>query len=236
MNRLNQPWGRYTLMEWLIMAVFAYFFLVLERMMLARLIILFVAVVIHEVAHGVAALWCGDETAKQHGRLTMNPIRHVDPLGSVVLPVMLVLSGSPFLFGWAKPVPVSTSRLNDPLNDMVKVAVAGPLSNITLAVICSAGLKAVIGVAPRVVQADPWIIELLGYGVMINVVLAVFNMIPIPPMDGSRVVYRWLSPGGRSILDRIEPYGILIIIMLSFFGVFGIVLRVVSLPIIHALL
>ena len=215
---------------------FCLLFLVLERMMLARLIILFVSVVVHEVAHGMAALWCGDQTAKHQGRLSLNPIRHVDPIGSIFLPLMLVVSGSPFLFGWAKPVPVNTNQLNHPDNDMVKVAVAGPLSNITLAIVCSAAIKLVVGLAPAMVQEAPWVIQLLGYGVMINIVLAVFNMIPIPPMDGSQVLYRILSSSGRSFLDRIEPYGLFIIILLSFFGFFSFVLQVVSLPIIHALL
>jgi Zn-dependent protease len=228
----NGKFWKFTVVEWLILAVFVYFFCVLEPMMLARLIILFISVVVHEVAHGAAALWCGDSTAKQQGRLSFNPIRHVDPLGSVVLPLVLVVSGSPILFGWAKPVPVNIFRLQDPENDMVKVALAGPLSNITLAVTCSSAIKWLGGGLINL----PWAAHLLVYGVMINCVLAVFNMVPIPPMDGSRVLHRMLPPAGRSILDRMEPYGLLIIMMASFFGVFGVILSTVATPLIHLLL
>ena len=204
--------------------------------MLGRLLILLMSVVIHELAHGVVALWCGDSTAKLQGRLTLNPIRHIDPLGSVFLPLMLVVSNSPFLFGWAKPVPVNTQQLNHPIHDMLKVAIAGPLSNISLAILCSVILKLLIQFSPLTVQQEPWIIDLLNYGVVINIVLAVFNMIPIPPMDGSRVLYRFLPYKGRSFLDKMEPYGLLIIILLSFFGVFSMVLQMFSIPLIQLLL
>ena len=223
-------------MEWLIIGVFIYFFVVLERMMLGRIIVLLISVVVHEVAHGMAALWCGDQTAKLQGRLTLNPIHHIDPLGSIFLPLLLVVNGSPFLFGWAKPVPVNTQQLNHPINDMLKVAIAGPLSNITLAVLCSVIVKLLIVVSPTTIRQFPWVIELLTYGVIINIVLAVFNMIPIPPMDGSRVLYRFLSVTGRSWLDKMEPYGLLIIILLSFLNFFSIILQVFSMPLIHLLL
>ena len=144
MNQLQQRFGRYSIIEWLIIGVFIYFFLVLERMMLARMIILMMSVVVHELAHGYTAYQCGDSTAKYQGRLTLNPIPHLDPVGSILLPVVLIMSGSPFLFGWAKPVPVSTQQLNDPLNDMVKVAIAGPLSNVTLAIIFSGIIKVML--------------------------------------------------------------------------------------------
>jgi len=236
MSLFHQRFGKYSLIEWGIIGVFIYFFLVLERLMLGRLLILLMSVVIHELAHGVVALWCGDSTAKLQGRLTLNPIRHIDPLGSVFLPLMLVVSNSPFLFGWAKPVPVNTQQLNHPIHDMLKVAIAGPLSNISLAILCSVILKLLIQFSPLTVQQEPWIIDLLNYGVVINIVLAVFNMIPIPPMDGSRVLYRFLPYKGRSFLDKMEPYGLLIIILLSFFGVFSMVLQMFSIPLIQLLL
>ena len=175
---------------------------------------------VHEVAHGYAALICGDRTALNQGRLTINPIRHIDPIGSVMLPLMLILSGSGFLFGWAKPVPVNTNQLNNPADDMVKVAVAGPLSNITLAVIVSVAIKVILAINPLLQVTYLWVFQLLGYAVVINIVLAVFNLIPIPPMDGSRILYRWLPYNARSFFDRIEPYGFLIIIVLAFLGSF----------------
>lgn len=236
MSFFNQRFAKYSVIEWAIIGVFIYFFLVLERLMLGRLLILLMSVVIHEIAHGLVAFWCGDSTAKLQGRLTLNPIRHIDPLGSVFLPLMLVVSGSPFLFGWAKPVPVNTQQLYQPINDMLKVAIAGPLSNISLAIICSVFLKVLIQISPTTLQQFPWLIELFGYGISINIVLAVFNMIPIPPMDGSRVIYRFLPYGGRSFLDKIEPYGLLIIILLSFFGFFSVILQLVSIPLIRLLL
>ena len=237
MQWLNQrKYARYSLVEWGIIAIFAYFFLVLERQMLANLIILIVSVVIHELAHGLAAFWCGDSTAKYQGRLTLNPIPHIDPIGSVILPLMLTLSGSPFLFGWAKPVPVNVQNLNHPMNDMVKVAIAGPLSNLSLAVLFSQFIKFHVIVAPNLILQAPWLIDVLKYGVVINIVLAVFNMIPIPPMDGSRVLYRLLPYAGRSLMDRIEPYGMWIIIFLAFFGIFDVILRLVSIPLIQLIL
>ncbi len=234
LNQFNKKYGRFSLVEWAIIGIFIYFFVVLERMMLARIVILMFSVVIHELAHGLVAYWCGDRTAKYQGRLTLNPMPHLDPIGSIFLPLMLVLSGSPFLFGWAKPVPVNIQNLNQPQNDMVKVAIAGPLSNISLAIIFSSLIK-VLGPG-ELIQLPNYVIDLFSYGLIINIVLAVFNMIPIPPMDGSRVLYRFLPYQGRSFLDRIEPYGLWIIIVLALFNFFEFILRAISIPIIQLLL
>ena len=188
-----------------------------------------------ELAHGLAAFWCGDSTAKYQGRLTLNPIPHIDPIGSVILPLMLTLSGSPFLFGWAKPVPVNVQNLNHPMNDMVKVAIAGPLSNLPW-LYYLVNYKVSCDCCTKFNSQAPWLIDVLKYGVVINIVLAVFNMIPIPPMDGSRVLYRLLPYAGRSLMDRIEPYGMWITVFLAFFGIFDVILRLVSIPLIQLIL
>ena len=235
LNRRRPPFN-YSIVEWLIIGVFVYFFIVLEPMMLGQLGILMGSIVIHELAHGYVANLCGDPTAKMQGRLTLNPIRHMDPIGSVMVPLMLILSGTSFLFGWAKPVPVNVGQLRNPMNDMVKVAIAGPLSNITIAIFLSKLIKIFSMADPVLVVQQAWLFQLMGYGVIINIVLAVFNLIPIPPMDGSRLLYRLLPYGGRSVLDRIEPYGILIIIALSFFGFFTSILNAICVPILQFLL
>ena len=197
------------------------------KVLIILLPILIFSLCFHEFSHAYIAYRLGDHTAARNGRLTLNPLAHLDPIGSVMIPLMLTLSSSSFLFGWAKPVPVNTQNLNNPLNDMVKVAIAGPLSNIFLAVLFSQIIKFQSIFAPNLMIQAPWLIATLQYGVIINIVLAVFNMIPIPPMDGSRVLYRLLPYAGRSLLDRIEPYGMWIIIILAFFGVFDIILRLI---------
>jgi Zn-dependent protease len=145
------------------------------------------SIVVHECAHGVAALACGDTTARDRGRLTLNPIPHVDPLGSLLLPGLLVLFHSPVVFGWAKPVPVDWASLRNPRNDPLKVALAGPASNFLLALLF-AGLARL---APESGFLTP--LRVMGYaGVVWNAALGLFNLIPIPPLDGSWVLMRFL--------------------------------------------
>ena len=172
------------------------------------------AITLHEAAHGYAALLFGDPTAKEEGRLSINPIRHVDPVGTVILPGFLLLSSAPFLFGWAKPVPVDFSRLRSPRRDMVWVALAGPAMNIALAV--ASGFLMHVVPDPR-----SWLgaalLTGLQYGIFINVILAVFNMIPLPPLDGGRVAVGLLPSPIARILARTENYGIFIILV-AFLG------------------
>ncbi|MCC6934145.1 MAG: site-2 protease family protein [Candidatus Yanofskybacteria bacterium] len=143
-----------------------------------RVVVLIFSVVIHEVSHGFMARSLGDPTAERLGRLTLNPLRHLDPFGSVVLPLFLILTGSPFLFGYAKPVPYNPSALRDRVYGPAKVGVAGPLANILLAVLAAAAVRFLGG------MLSPLAVSLMIYVVWVNLVLAVFNLIPVPPLDG----------------------------------------------------
>lgn len=167
------------------------------------------AITLHEAAHGYAALTFGDPTAKEAGRLSLNPLRHVDPMGTLLLPGLLILTSAPFLFGWAKPVPVNFGRLRSPRADMVWVALAGPGMNIALAVLS--------GILMRLIPFEPGLTgsvinTALQYSIFINVILAVFNMIPLPPLDGGRVAVGLLPLPLARALARTEKYGILIVL------------------------
>ena len=188
------------------------------------------SIILHEIAHGLVAKRLGDDTATKAGRLTLNPIPHIDPLGSVILPLILVLSGSQYVFGWAKPVPVRFGNLRNPKRDMMAVAVAGPATNLILAVICTylARLFADMGIEPLKLMAI--------VGLQINVVLAVFNMLPIPPLDGSRVLFGLLPLPAARILSRVEPYGMLIVIALLYAGVLSMVVAPVTRMLVNVLL
>jgi len=191
--------------------------------------VLIVSVVIHEVAHAWTAYWFGDPTAKMQGRLSFNPRVHLDPFGSVLLPLLLVLTGSPVLLGYAKPVPVRSEYFARPLRDMMWVALAGPLSNLTVAAFLSFLYKVLFAFMPQWVIGSALTQFVFGYGITINLVLAFFNLIPIPPLDGSRIVMPFLPLKGQLFLTKIEPYGFLIVIGFLYFGIFDVVLR----PLLH---
>lgn len=171
-----------------------------------------VAITFHEAAHGYVAWRFGDPTARLAGRLSFNPLRHVDPFGTVVLPAMLFMLGG-FLFGWAKPVPVDFRRLHNPRRDMVWVALAGPGTNLVLAVAAAALIHAAVQLP---VGAQEWVGRNLINALQINLVLALFNMLPIPPLDGGRVAVGLLPPALALPLARLERYGLLILIALLF--------------------
>ena len=177
------------------------------------------AITLHEVAHGWMARYFGDRTAEMLGRLSLNPLRHIDPIGTVLVPGLLLAVGGP-LFGWAKPVPVATSVLRNPRRAMVVVALAGPAANIAMAVVWCAVLGAIARVNGNE-TLDGWIALMAQAGIVINVVLAVFNLLPIPPLDGGRVLAGLLPPRLSARLDKIEPFGLFIVIGLSAFGLFG---------------
>lgn len=181
------------------------------------------AVTVHEVAHGLVARHFGDDTAQRAGRLSLNPLRHVDPIGTVIVPAVLLWLGG-FLFGWAKPVPVDFSRLRSPLRDMAVVAAAGPASNLVMAFLWAGGLAIYLG------QGAPdggWTLlrDMCIAGVAINVILMVLNLIPLPPLDGGRIAVGLLPRALAAPLSRVEPWGLLILIGLLATGLLGQILH-----------
>ena len=181
--------------------------------------LLFFAVVVHECCHGYVAYLCGDDTAKMSGRLTLNPIPHIDMLGTIILPLILILNHSPVLIGWAKPVPINPYRLNNPIKDMAKVGLAGPGSNFAMAILSALiiWLFKISGLNPYT-EINTLIIKLLYINVQLNLVLGVFNMVPIPPLDGSRIVSAFLPTQIAYKYNQLERYGIFIIFFLLSFG------------------
>ncbi|HNZ30394.1 MAG: Peptidase family M50 [Candidatus Aerophobetes bacterium ADurb.Bin490] len=188
---------------------------------LLQISVLVFSVVVHEVAHGFAANKLGDPTAKDEGRLTLNPIPHIDPFMSVILPLMLIFTGSPFVIGGAKPVPVNPMYFRDHKKGMMITSLAGPASNILLAVIFAVILK-MTSVIP--VLGSQGLVMFLSYGILLNVMLAAFNLIPIPPLDGSKVLMGVMPDRMMYSYMKLEPYGMFIIIALLAFGVLNMIL------------
>jgi len=202
------------------------------------LFVVLFAITVHEASHGWAALKMGDPTAFHMGRISLNPIHHIDPIGTILLPLILIIMGAP-PFGWAKPVPVNPLNLRNPRRDNLLISAAGPLSNFIVAFIAFLIIKIFIALDPSLLYGrigsfsnllSP-IITILYYTVLINVILAIFNLIPIPPLDGSGVLMGLISEEAAEKYEQIRPYGFLILLVLIMTGIIGrilgFVLRVV---------
>jgi len=206
------------------------FKLVLEVVL--SLVAVFMAIVLHEVAHGFMALRLGDPTAKSRGRLTLNPLAHIDPVGTLFIPLMIAMFRFLFgwnlmLFGWAKPVPVNPAYFRNPLRGMLYVALAGPGTNIALALATVGVGRLLILVIPTAILFGKtgfganlvhWLFYLLSAFTLYNLVLALFNLVPVPPLDGSRILMYFLPAGGRRFLLSIERYGFFIIVAIFYLG------------------
>ncbi len=204
--------------------------LLFERFAVAAIPAL-LGIILHEVAHGYVAFKRGDPTAKMMGRLTLNPLPHIDPMGLIVF--ILTSLTSPFVFGWAKPVPVDTRYFKDPQKDMMWVSLAGPLTNLALAVIFALSLRIFVELVPPISMNESntyvFIIKMLGMGIFINCGLCFLNLLPIPPLDGSKVLAYFLPPSLAWKYMRAANYGFIILILLLATGVLGYVLG----PLVH---
>jgi Zn-dependent protease len=191
---------------------------------------LVVAVILHEISHGVVANWFGDDTAKQAGRLTLNPIPHIDPVGSIVLPAMGAIAGLPVI-GWAKPVPVDPRRLRNPRRHMLYVSLAGPATNFALMIVAAVAARAAFDPATVSpfgfgVSDLPLVVQILYSFALVNLFLGVFNLLPIPPLDGSALLERVLPEEWLPAWSRFRPYGMLVLFALVFWtGILGDLLR-----------
>lgn len=184
-------------------------------MILMQYFCLLFSLCVHEAAHALTANWCGDPTARLMGRVTLDPRKHIDPLGTVVLPLLMMVSGIPYLFGWAKPVPFNPRNLRNYNRDPVLIAIAGPISNIIIALTCAVVLRIMFLLLANgiVLPAMNILLMIVIYMMIVNVVLALFNIIPLPPLDGHHVLYYFLPPKGKELMENIGPFGIIIAIV-----------------------
>jgi len=181
---------------------------------------LLTAITLHEASHAYVANFFGDTTAKAQGRLSLNPIKHIDPFGTIIVPLLIgILSQFTFIFGWAKPVPITPSRLKKPRRDMILVSIAGPLSNLIMAFMWAAILKATLLYAAPSSNIALFLLLSARIGILMNLILALFNLLPIPPLDGSKVVSSFLSYNAQIKWYQFERYGFLILLLLIYTGV-----------------
>ncbi len=187
------------------------------------------AITLHEYAHGWAANKLGDSTAKMLGRLTINPIKHIDPIGTLLIPGLLILMSSPFLFGYAKPVPVNVNNLKEPRKDMALVAIAGPLANLAMAF--AWGFIILLGMNLSDPAIAKGVTQMAINGILINVFLMVLNLLPLPPLDGGRVLAGIVPRHMANMLDKIEPYGFIVLIVLLVIGALDFIIGPLIVPI-----
>lgn len=182
-----------------------------------QFIVLIFSVMIHEISHGFVAEWLGDKTARDAGRLTLNPLKHIDPFGSVILPLLLYIANTSILFGWAKPVPYNPNNLKNPQKGGALIALSGPVSNFLLALIF--GILIRIGISSGALLNDPLLV-LFQIIVYINILLGVFNLVPIPPLDGSKVLFGFLPARliNPEVMYFLEKNGMIFLVIFIFFG------------------
>lgn len=197
--------------------------------------VLLMAIVIHEVSHGFVAYKLGDSTAKMAGRLTLNPLAHIDLFGTILLPALLIFINSPILFGWAKPVPVNFYALKNPKRDSIYVALAGPVSNVLMALFFTLLFWLIHFTGLDLTQLLEALSLMCLYGVQINIIFALFNLIPVLPLDGGRVLAGLLPSRLAYKYSKLEPYGMYIVILLLFIGALNIIVSI-SNPITNFLL
>ena len=189
----------------------------IQTVLIYALPVLF-AITVHEAAHGYAARHFGDNTAYMLGRITLNPIKHIDPIGTILMPIMLYFATSgAFLFGYAKPVPVNFGHLRNPKRDMVWVALAGPASNFVQAIVWAVVMITLVGTGMQ----ERFFLEMARAGVLVNLVMWAFNLFPLPPLDGGRILVGLLPWKQAQMVSRLEPYGFFIVMGLVIFGVVG---------------
>lgn len=193
------------------------------RFIVIQYVCLLFSLCFHEAAHAFMANRCGDPSARLMGRLSMNPLAHIDPIGTVVMPLLMFVTNIPFLIGWAKPVPFNPRNLRDIRRDPVWIALAGPASNLLLALVTMVALRGVVMVTGPNILHSTVVGDMALTFIVINIALMVFNLLPIPPLDGHHLLYYFLPPAGQRVLEQIGPFGIMIVIFVIWEFGFGLI-------------